>query len=263
MPVLPLQQLPGQQEQSFDPFELLNQQHTQQLQQIEDLFAGVENETYSKVQYKLNTLWQKHQVERQLLESQKKYLKPEVYQQRRNQLYTKQRLALITAKESVRPDIDKMNEQKQGLMKRLENDRATKEMRLKEIKDLIDKGVIQDPYAGLQEQLQILGFSYPISALKPPSLAEQTVLTIRQAMMEQLPTYPAAKEKATRLQRATARATRKPGTLAEGIEKLKPTIVSRTGVPLTMSVKPKYRQNKRTGEKQMSVDGGKTWQTIG
>jgi len=169
MPILGFEQLPGAQlqPQEIDPFELLNQQHTQQLEGIENLFAGEEQRIYSDVQYQLNALQQKHQVELATLEKLRRHLKPEVYQQRLIALSNKHNLQVITAKEKVRPDVDKIDAQKQDMFRRAEFNRAIKEVKLNQMRELAEKGVIQDPYAALQEQLQVLGYSYPISALKP------------------------------------------------------------------------------------------------
>ncbi len=227
----PFQQLPATQE--IDPFELLNQQHTQQLAGIEDMFAGEEQRVYADVQYQLNTLRQKHQVELATLEKLRRYLKPEVYQQRLIALSNKHNLQVITAKEKVSPDVDKINAQKQDMFKRAEFNRATKEVRLNQIRELAEKGIIQDPYAALQEQLQIVGYSYPISALRPPDPMELARRQAREAALAALPTYPAAKKKATKISGAVARrAMKKPGTMAEGIQqiKVKSLPVQRAGV---------------------------------
>ena len=59
---LPFQQLPATQPQQINPFEILNQQNQQQLEQIENLFAGEEQRIYSGAQYNLNTAWQKYNI---------------------------------------------------------------------------------------------------------------------------------------------------------------------------------------------------------
>jgi len=221
MPALSFEQLPAQQ--SFDPFELLNQQHSQQLEQIENLFAGEEQRIYSGAQYKLDTLWQKYNIELRYLRGSK--LKADEKRKKMNQLNQKYELAFTTAKEKIRPDVDTLNNQKQQMLQRIESNRTAKETRLNQIKDLIDKGIVQDPYAGLQEQLQIMGYSVPLSALKLPDPMKQYAVEVRRAIMEALPTYPAAKEKATRLQRATSRARKESGTLAEGVQQFKPPLL--------------------------------------
>jgi len=199
----------------IDPFELLNQQHSQQLEQIENLFAGGENEIYSKAQYNLDTLWQKYNIELRYLQGTK--LKADEKRKKLNQLNQKYELAFTTAKERVRPDIDKLNQQKQQLIQRAESGRVMKETRLNQIKDLVEKGIIQDPYAALQEQLQVMGYSISKSDLMPPDPMKQYAAEIRRQAMEELPTYPAAKRKATAISGAAERRTRKPGTMAEGI----------------------------------------------
>jgi len=218
MPILGFEQLPGAQlqPQEIDPFELLNQQHTQQLEGIENLFAGEEQRIYTNTQYALDTLKQKHRIELEALEKSRRQLKPEAYRQRLIELDRKHKLQIVTAKEKIRPDVDALTNQRQNLVQKAEYNRALRETRLNQIKELAEKGVIQDPYAALQEQLQVLGYSYPISALKPPSEQEFARTLIRQALLEKSPRYATAKEKATKLQRATGRAMRKPGTMAEG-----------------------------------------------
>ena len=274
---LSFQQLPAQQIQQIDPFELLGQQHQQQLEGIENLFVDDEQRIYSSAQHNLNVAWQKYNIELRYLEGSN--LKIDEKRKRLNQLNQKYELAFTTIKEKIRPDVDNLNSQKQNLIQKAEYNQMLKQTRLNQIRELVDKEVIQDPYAALQEQLQILGYSYPISALKPPTEEEWAAGLVRQALLEKSPRYPTAKKKATRLQRATARATRptrKPGTMAEGVQQIKakaapsvPASVSRmagslagVSIPRTES-KRKYRRDKITGEIQMSIDGGKTWQTIG
>ena len=260
---LPVEQLPAAQQQGaqgIDPFELLNQQHSQQMEQIENLFAGGEDEIYSKAQYNLDTLWQKYNIELRYLQGTK--LKADEKRKKLNSLNQKYELAFTTAKERVRPDVDKLNQQKQQLLQRTESGRMVKETRLNQIKDLVEKGIIQDPYAALQEQLQVMGYSVPLSALKPPDPMEQYAAEIRRQAMEALSTYPEAKRKSTQISRAVERRTRKPGTMAEGVAAQLAGVRVPAGRPRA-AVTPKYRQNRQTGEKQMSTDGGKTWQTIG
>ncbi len=249
-----LSTLPGQQE-DINIFSILDQQYQEATRSVETQFGQVQEELLRDVKYKLKTLSDKYWQERKYIEDLK--APADQKKQKLLQLNNKYELAAITAKSKVKPDTDALNTQKQQQLVALQQDYQQRQIRINQIQDLVDKGVVQDPYAALQEQYQIAGINLPISAFRPPKplsmeeMAEQQaniafqIINLeeamktatgdeRQAIVEQiidlenqrtqlmglqLPEVRTAIEKSNRLSKIGLQmsAGRKPGTLAEGV----------------------------------------------
>ena len=242
MPVLPVQEEQG------DVMSLLNQQHQQQLQQIDSLFAGEQESIMSQTRYKLQTLSDKYQTERRFIEGLK--IPADQKRQKLLQLNTKYELASITAKSKIRPDIDNLNSQKNQMMQRLQAKLQAQQIQIEQVQKLADEGVIA-PDAALREQYEIAGYSLPVSAFRQQDPQKQLIsLAVAIGALEEqaatakgeerknillqlerlqeermdvmsrlVPGFEAPIKSATKLSRAAlmAGAGRKPGTLAEGM----------------------------------------------
>jgi len=242
MPVLPVQQ------EQDDVMGLLNQQHQQEIQQIDGLFTGQQESIMSDARYRLQTLSDKYQTERRYVEGLR--IPADQKRQKLLQLNTKYELAAITAKSKIRPDIDTLNMQKNQMMQRLQAKLQDQQVRIGQIQKLVDKGIIS-PDAALQEQYEIAGYSLPVSAFRQPDPQQQLIslsmalgtleeqaktakgeerknilLQIERLeqervdiMSKMIPGFKAPIRSATKLSRAAlaAGAGRKPGTLAEGM----------------------------------------------
>jgi len=153
--------------------------------------------------------------------------------------------------------MDAYGAQRQQMLTQLQQGYQQKQRDLKMIQNLVDKGIIKDPHAALQEQYAMVGISLPISAFRPPKpltmeqIAEQQavisfqIMSLEEAaktatgeerktillqlaelnkertelMGIQLPEYKEAIDKSNKLTNVglQMQAGRKPGTLAEGI----------------------------------------------
>jgi len=156
-------QLPAA-EQETDVFGMLDQQHKQQIQQLDSEFASTQETIMSSARYKLKTLSDKYTIERQYVEG----LRIPVDQKRQKllQLNTKYELAAATARGKITPDIDLLKNQRAQAIRNLEQQRAVKQIRMDQIRKSLERGDIVDPAAALKEQYEVLGYNYPISAFR-------------------------------------------------------------------------------------------------
>jgi hypothetical protein len=171
MPILQFQQLPAQQEQN-NVMGLLNQQHQQQIQQIDGLFAGQQENIMSDVRYRLQTLSDKYQTERRYVEGLK--IPADQKRQKLLQLNTKYELAAITAKSKIRPDMDNLNSQKNQMMQRLQ---AGHQAKLQEL-EVIERNGQEwsvDPQLIEARKMQAIGYTLPAAWFKQADPQQQLI----------------------------------------------------------------------------------------
>jgi len=297
---LNLAQLPAQNQLgNIDPLNILEDQYNRAIQQLNVNFDQQRQLVIRKPDNQINILKQQYDIEvnalRRKFESVPKSQRGvEFLQRTRNELNglnKKYAMREAQIRGKVRPDLQDLEAVKQQQLQQLQIQRAEKIIRFNNIKELVEKGIITDPYAALKEQYEIVGYNIPTSEFQPRSFREiareniaqafhamekgdksgaQAILQQNEGILAQLPPDEAtAFRKSARLStlelRRKKRGPEEPGTFAEKVAeaKPKPSVAGRFGTPLSAKQKPIYQRNKTTGETRVSYDGGRTWQTTG
>lgn len=188
------------------PVGLLQQQHTQALDNLNQQFEqnkqlltkdskyaaeSVDNE----FSIKLNAVAAKYGISPEQIQSgrisQGKFTPEESNKIRNeiNNLNTQYTLAMQKISDKIKPGLDELEMTKQQQLSELQQGLDSKKFRIQVVQDLVDKGVIKDPAAAMQEQYQIAGISVPVSEFRgqtPRQQLNDIQATIR-ALRSQIP----------------------------------------------------------------------------
>jgi len=150
----------------FDPHKIFEDQYGQQLQTIEESFGQQEEQVRSHFDGLYQNLHQQYQVERKYLDQT-----PIPYEQKLQklqQLNKKYEMKILDLRQQAQPHFTDLEQKRQTAFGRLNGQAQEIKQRLTLVDELISNGRL-DPAAGMQEQLQTLGVSVPLSELRGPS----------------------------------------------------------------------------------------------
>lgn len=153
-----------------DPFVMLGQLRDTEMQQVTPLFDRQEEAFKLQIGKIKGDLFKQYNIEFEGLQGLG--LDRDQLRTRDQQLRTKYKMAYAKATSEIEPAMQELSLERQKAIAKVEAAHAERSLRISQVQALADKGLI-DPVAAKQEQLGIMGYSVPISTLRPPTTAEQ------------------------------------------------------------------------------------------
>lgn len=150
---------------------VLNRQFDAQGSELDTHFSGQETAIRQHFQNLLENLHGEYQIERKYIEQTP--MDPKQREAKVQQLNLKYEKAIYKLKSEAEPHFAELKQKRDAAMFQLESKRTEGLQRLQLVRELSDKGMITDPAAAVQEQLQVVGVSLPLTALKQPTQRRQ------------------------------------------------------------------------------------------
>jgi len=190
---------PTQQEQQQPNLtKVLQQQEDQAEQQLMTAYRDTHGQVTRDTQYKLQTLTKEYDIKKQSLETKygrhNIHVDPETKKKYENELLnlnTQHALSMQRITDKIQPDLDELEMQRKQNLAQIQAGFAEKQIRLRTIQDMVDKGIVQNPTVALQEQYQTLGISMPLSEFqsqeKTPKQQLSDVQTVLRMLKSEIP----------------------------------------------------------------------------
>lgn len=150
---------------------VLNRQFDAQGSELDTHFSGQETAIRQQFQNLLENLQGEYQIERKYIEQTP--MDPKQREAGVQQLNLKYEKQIYKLKSEAEPYFAELKQKRDTAMFQLESKRTEGLQRLQLVRELSDKGMITDPAAAVQEQLQVVGVSLPLTALKQPTQRRQ------------------------------------------------------------------------------------------
>ncbi|RKY08114.1 MAG: hypothetical protein DRP65_09535 [Planctomycetota bacterium] len=158
---------------SIDPNEILAKQMQDNLAKLESDVATITAEITEKPRYALEQLALEHEIKDRYLKE--KFLKTgasdeerQAYRDAFEELNKQTELAKLRIESKVQPDLDKIRAQKQQMAAQIQRDFEDRQLEIRRIDALQEKGVIKDPAVADRERFEIAGIKFSTADLRPP-----------------------------------------------------------------------------------------------
>lgn len=155
----------------FDPLKLLDEHYNQQLSDVDRAFGEQESMIQEQFNGQARQMQQRYGLERRFIEETP--MDEEQRYKRVLALNQKYELSLHDLKGEAAPHFQELQAKRMQAQRKIDAWKQEASGRMKVVEELSQKGLLADPTAALQEQLQVLGVSVPISAMRPPSREKQ------------------------------------------------------------------------------------------
>lgn len=278
---LPLQQMPIAEITNVNPLKWIDEKYKRNLQQLQTEYEQQQMVINQSPENAIQILNREYEIEYRALDNRFRRL-PDSEEKRRQAADAVEKLNATFARKATRlrgkvvPELRALDIQMQQAQQQLKWQRAEKELKIKHIQELLDKGIVTDRAGALAEQYQLADYNIPASYFRQPD-PTQEIIRINMAIMEAnkkgdnrtvaalenrratlmrkiSPDVAEAAEKSTRLsgletRKKRQRTAEEPGTLAEEIREIK-NKSAKTTMPFggfgTMGVVPTIGKRKPT-----------------